>query len=141
MNVLEDSWAKPWNAEKRRPSKSANLEVTLTLHRLFSKSEPTLQSTGADGTKQHIQLLPSSYVAEVTSNAMVWTQKYLLGILPYWWPELEEASSCATLIGTAEYVGYQAWILGTPLFYNRRAAWLKNLWSSGKPPAIQAWFH
>lgn len=115
-------------------------------------------------------------MAEVTANAMVWTQKYLLGqgfdlnlpefakklpmflnmwtasytcrfedfnlspkeeilrnllafgaqkmgsmdgsmgflpgILPYWWPELEEDSSCATLLGSAEYVGHQVPRLG-----------------------------
>ena len=34
------------------------------------------------------------------------------GVLPYWWPELEEDSSCATLLGAADYVGHQAWIWG-----------------------------
>jgi hypothetical protein len=34
------------------------------------------------------------------------------GILPYWWPELEEDSSCATLLGSAEYVGHQVPRLG-----------------------------
>lgn len=90
-----------------------------------------LHLEGADGTKQDVQLLPSSYVAEVTANAMVWTQKYLLGILPYWWPELEEDSSCATLLGSAEYVGHQVWILGTPLFYNRRVHF-----DLGSPPSV-----
>lgn len=76
---------------------------------------------GADGAQQDIQLLPSSYIAEVSSEALVWSQKYLLGILPYWWPETEEESSCAILLGTANYTGMdQVWILGTPLFYNRR---------------------
>ncbi|CAL1154976.1 unnamed protein product, partial [Cladocopium goreaui] len=90
-----------------------------------------LHLEGADGTNQDVQLLPSSYVAEVTANAMVWTQKYLLGILPYWWPELEEDSSCATLLGSAEYVGHQVWILGTPLFYNRRVHF-----DLGSPPSV-----
>jgi len=90
-----------------------------------------LQLEGADGTQQEVELLPSSYVAEVTSNAMVWTQKYLLGILPYWWPELEEDSSCATLLGAADYVGHQVWILGTPLFYNRRV-----YFDLGHPPKM-----
>ena len=152
------------------------------------------------------------YVAEVTANAMVWTQKYLLGqgfdlnlpefakklpmflnmwtasytcrfedfnlspkeeilrnllafgaqkmgsmdgsmgfppgILPYWWPELEEDSSCATLLGSAEYVGHQVPRLGWFLTGSDSGMiWGDHVWSfmwytgtSNYDPTIRGWF-
>ena len=73
------------------------------------------------------------------------------GIVPYWWPELEEDSSCATLLGAADYVGYQAWIFssaeGRQLVQLRRVWWceyshvfngswflIRNLWLDGGIP-------
>mmetsp|Transcript_125350 Transcript_125350/g.297562 ORF Transcript_125350/g.297562 Transcript_125350/m.297562 type:complete len:493 (-) Transcript_125350:109-1587(-) len=93
--------------------------------------EVVFQLEGADGAVQDIRLLPSSYVAEVSSGVMVWTRKYLMGILPYWWPEFEESASCATLFGAENYIGDEVWILGTPLFYNHRVHF--NL---GSPPSV-----
>lgn len=39
----------------------------------------------------------------------------LVGILPYWWPEVEQESSCAALLGSAPYVGKQVGVDSRPL--------------------------